>query len=123
MPLRILVVDDNVDNLEVMSTSLEHVGYEVLRAKDGIEAYNSALNELPDLILLDLSLPLKSGWEVAAELREQPQTSHIPIIAFSAHVLESDREEAFKAGCNTFLTKPLRPRDVIREIQALLGES
>lgn len=123
MAKRILVVDDNEDNLEVMSETLALSGFEVLRASDGQQCLDIARAEEPDLILLDMSLPVKTGWQVAAELRAQEPTTGVPIIAFTAHALESDRKDALAAGCTAFLAKPVRPLEVVGEIRSLLGEA
>ncbi len=120
MPHCILVVDDNEDNLELLSEALGYSGYDILKARDGQEAIDQALTGNPDLILLDMSLPIKSGWEVATELRQQQSTKTTPIIAITAHVLDVDRQEALNAGCNLYLTKPMKPREIIQEIETLL---
>lgn len=119
----ILIVEDNLDSRELMADALEFAGYAVLQAKDGEEAVQLAKENLPGLILLDISLPKKSGWDVAAEVRAHADTREIPIIALTAHARADDRDRAFEAGCNSYLPKPVKPKDVIQEIERLLAPS
>ena len=119
MAQRILIIEDNVDNRELLTDALEFAGYTIAQAKDGVEGEAKAKEWKPDLILLDISLPLKSGWEVARALQEE-STREIPIIALTAHAREEDRQRALETGCRSYLPKPVKPKDVIREIQKLL---
>jgi two-component system cell cycle response regulator DivK len=121
--MRILLVDDDPDTRVVFRTILEHYGFEVLEAEEGEEALRVAAAGEPQLILLDLSLPVLDGWEVARTLKAEPHTSSIPIVAFSAHALESARRRALEAGCESYLVKPILPREVVQEVQRLLGMS
>jgi two-component system cell cycle response regulator DivK len=104
--LRILVIEDNPDNMDLMSLILLRAGYEIIRAKDGNEGLELALQHQPDLILLDLALPEKDGWTLAQELKGDILTHDIPIIAITAHTLPHHKERALKAGCDGFIVKP-----------------
>jgi two-component system, cell cycle response regulator DivK len=105
--MRILIAEDNVDNSEMLSRRLRKRGYEVLLAFDGSEAVREACSQLPDVILMDVSMPVMSGLEAAQELRRQEATRHIPIIALTAHAMSSDRQACIDAGCTSFATKPI----------------
>lgn len=104
---KILLVEDNEMNRDMLSRRLERKGYSVVMAQDGKEGYQLALSEAPDLILMDLSLPVMDGWEVTRLLKAEEATRHIPIIVLTAHVLIRDREKALEAGCDDFDTKPV----------------
>lgn len=117
----ILLVEDNEDNLVVYRTILEHVGYAVIEARDGEEGVARATEELPDLILMDISIPGIDGWEATRRLKAQESTRDIPIIALTAHALEEDREKAREVGCDGYLAKPVEPRRVVEEVQRFLG--
>ncbi len=113
-------MDDDPDTRVVFRTILEHYGFEVLEAEEGEEALRVAAAREPHLVLLDLSLPVLDGWEVARTLRGESRTSSIPIVAFSAHAQESARQKALEAGCDSYLVKPILPREVVQEVQRLL---
>jgi CheY-like chemotaxis protein len=117
----VLLVEDNEDNLVVYRTILEHVGFRVLEARDGEEGVNSARQFLPDLILMDISIPKLDGWEATQRLKSDPTTSIIPIIALTAHALEEDRQKALQAGCDGYLAKPVEPRRVVQEVERFVG--
>jgi two-component system cell cycle response regulator DivK len=117
----VLLVEDHEDNIEVYRTMLEHQGYRVLVARDGAVALESARRDRPDLILLDLSIPRVSGWEVARRLKAESGTASIHIIAVTAKALESDRETAFAAGCDGYLAKPVPPSTIAEEVRKILG--
>lgn len=104
---RILVVEDNPDNEMLIADILTLLGYEVMHAHDGEEAIQKAASEVPDLILMDLSLPLVDGWTAARTIRENPDLKAIPIIALTAHAMMGDRERALDAGCNDYISKPI----------------
>jgi len=104
---KILLVEDNEMNREMLSRRLQRKGYEVLLASDGQQALACAEQTLPDLILMDLSLPEIDGWEASRVLKGQANTQHIPIIALTAHAMSGDREKAIDAGCNDYDTKPI----------------
>jgi len=105
--LRILYVEDNEDNVYMLRRRLAKHGYEMIVAGDGAEGVATAQREKPDLILMDLSLPVLSGWDAARQLKDSPETNTIPIIALSAHALDGEREKALAAGCDDFETKPV----------------
>lgn len=104
---KILLVEDNEMNRDMLSRRLQRKGYEVVAAHDGDQGRKMAFAELPDLILMDISLPVMSGWEVTRLLKSNPATKHIPIIALTAHALITDRQKAFEAGCDDYDTKPV----------------
>ena len=117
----VLLVEDNEDNLVVYRTILEHVGYAVVEARDGEEGVARARENLPDLILMDISIPKIDGWEATRRLKAADETKAIPIIALTAHALEEDRQKAMQAGCDGYLAKPVEPRRVVQEVERFLG--
>ncbi|HUP90141.1 MAG TPA: response regulator [Longimicrobiales bacterium] len=117
----VLVVEDNEDNLIIVATILRHHGYEILTAPDGEAALDVARIGQPDLVLLDISLPKIDGWEVARVLKSDVDTSSIPIIAFTAHVFQSDRMRAAQQGFVGFLTKPVEPTRILEEVRRTIG--
>lgn len=102
----VLIVEDNPLNLELLSQLLED-DFEILTAGDGIEAVEMGINHLPDLILMDLSLPRLDGWQAAERLRGHERTRHIPIVAVTAHAIQAELDRALAAGCDAYLTKPV----------------
>lgn len=104
---KILLVEDNEMNRDMLSRRLERKGHRVVVAQDGRQGYLLARSERPNLILMDLSLPVMDGWEVTRLLKSNGSTRHIPIIVLTAHALVSDREKAFEAGCDDYDTKPV----------------
>jgi len=119
----VLLVEDNEDNRVVYSTILRHYGYLVSEAVNGEDGISKARAEHPDLILMDISIPVIDGWQATALLKRDPETSDIPIIALTAHALGSDRERAMEVGCDGYLAKPCEPRAVVAEVQRLLGRT
>jgi CheY-like chemotaxis protein len=117
---RILLVEDNEMNRDMLSRRLTRRGFEVDLAVDGQEGLEKALNTTPDLVLLDMSLPLLDGWEVARQIRQQ-SAARIPIIALTAHAMSDDRNKALDAGCDEFDTKPVDLPRLLGKIEALLG--
>jgi CheY-like chemotaxis protein len=117
----VLLVEDNEDNLVVYRTILEHVGYKVIEARDGEEGVTQARRQLPDLILMDISIPKMDGWEATQRLKADASTRGIPIIALTAHALEEDRQKAQQAGCDGYLAKPVEPRRVVQEVERFVG--
>src|SRR5512141_186901 len=113
----ILLVEDNEDNLVVYRTILEHVGYNVIEARAGEEGVSRAREHLPDLILMDISIPKLDGWEATQRLKGAEATRLIPIIALTAHALEEDRQKAVQVGCDGYLAKPVEPRRVVQEVE------
>ncbi len=118
--VRILYVEDNDDNIYMLKQRLERKGFEVLVARDGRAGVEAAREHMPDLILLDLGLPVLDGWEVARLLKQDERTRAIPIIALSAHAMAGDRAAALEAGCNDYGTKPVDFRQLLEKMEALL---
>jgi CheY-like chemotaxis protein len=117
----IMVVEDNEPSRDALSRRLERRGYRVLLAADGREAVSRAREALPDLILMDLGLPVVDGWDATRQLKADATTRHIPIIVLSAHAMTSDRDMALAAGGDDFDTKPIRFQPLLGKIEALLG--
>ena len=120
--MKILYVEDNDDNIYVLENRLERAGFDVIIARDGAEGVTRARTDKPDLILMDLSLPVLDGWEAARQIKAAPQTRHIPVIALSANAMAGDREKALAAGCDDFETKPLDLPRLLGKIRALAPE-
>lgn len=118
---RILLVEDNEMNRDMLSRRLKRREFEVDLAVDGQQALDRARAGSPDLILLDMSLPVKDGWTVAAELKGDATTQQIPIIALTAHAMVGDREKAIGAGCDEYETKPIDFQRLVGKIEAMLG--
>jgi CheY-like chemotaxis protein len=118
---KILLVEDNELNRDMLSRRLIRLGYSMTIAVDGREALEMAVLEEPDLILMDLSLPEIDGWEATRRLKASPVTQHIPVIALTAHAMSGDRVKALDAGCDDFDTKPVELPRLIEKIEALLG--
>ena len=119
---KILYIEDNDDNVYMLKMRLELLdGYEVLAAEDGEKGCEMAASEQPDLILMDLEMPVIDGWEATRRLKGNPQTRDIPIIALSAHALAGAREKALAAGCDEFDTKPIEFDRLVGTIQRLLA--
>ena len=116
----ILLIEDHEDNRIVYRTVLQHFGYTVLEAFDGEEGVRRAREELPDLILMDISIPRIDGWEATRILKADPATARIPVIALTAHALPEDRDRATAVGCDGYLAKPIEPRRVLEEVQRAL---
>ena len=117
----VLLVEDNEDNRTVYRTILEHFGYQVIEARNGEDGVNMAREQHPDLILMDISIPLIDGWEATRILESEPGTSQIPIIALTAHALATDRAKANEVGCDGYLAKPCEPRRVVAEVERFIG--
>ncbi len=118
---KILLVEDNEMNRDMLSRRLQKNGYEVVLAIDGEEGMAKAHSELPALILMDMSLPGIDGWEATRRLKAAPQSQKIPVIALTAHAMTDDRDKALAAGCDDFDTKPVELSRLLSKIQALLG--
>jgi len=104
---RVLLVEDNADNFELVRYLLERAGYEVIAAFDGQQGLELARKELPDLILMDLSIPKIDGWTAGRELKADPRTARIPLLALTAHTLPGDRKRAMESGFDGYISKPL----------------
>ena len=119
---KILLVEDNELNHDMLSRRLTRWGFQVVIAVDGAQGVALALAESPDLILMDMSLPVMDGWEAAQRLKAAPETQVIPIIALTAHAMAGDREKALAAGCDDYDTKPIEFNRLFGKIQILLGQ-
>jgi two-component system, cell cycle response regulator DivK len=120
MGKKILIVEDNPQNMRLVEMALSAESYTLLEATNGEEAFEVAKKERPDLILMDIQLPKMSGLEVTRKLREIPEFSRTPIIAITAYAMKGDEEIALDAGCNAYLTKPIRARDLPNLIAIML---
>jgi two-component system cell cycle response regulator DivK len=118
---KILLVEDNEMNRDMLSRRLERRGYEIVIAVDGQQGVDLARSASPDLILMDMSLPVIDGWEATRQLKAQPEFKAIPIIALTAHAMSGDREKALEAGCDDYDTKPIELPRLLGKIEALLG--
>ena len=108
--IHILLVEDNQDNMDMMKFLLERAGYAVSPVTNGLEAIEHARSEMPDVILMDLSLPEMDGWTAARALKDDPALQHIPLIAVMAHTLPGDRRKALDAGFDSYISKPINVR-------------
>jgi len=118
---KILLVEDNEMNLDMLSRRLERRGYEVLIAVDGAQGVDLTQTEKPDLILMDMSLPVMDGWEATRRLKGDPDTKTIPIIALTAHAIAGDRERCLAAGCDEYESKPVKFPRLLAKIEQILG--
>jgi two-component system, cell cycle response regulator DivK len=119
---KILIVEDNEMNLDMLSRRLERRGYEVLIATDGATGVTMAKNDKPDLILMDMSLPVMDGWEATRQIKADENVKAIPVIALTAHAIAGDREKALAAGCDEYESKPVKFPRLLAKIQEFLGE-
>ena len=119
---RVLLVDDYPDAREMYSEYLQFSGFEVVEAANGMEALQSAIDASPDIILMDLSLPVMDGWEATRRLKADERTASIPVVALTGHALAGISEGAKRAGCDAFVTKPCLPEDLVKEIRRILDE-
>jgi len=119
---KILLVEDNEMNRDMLSRRLQKRGYDVLLAEDGQQGVSLAQSETPVLILMDMSLPVLDGWEATRQLKAAPATRSIPIIALTAHAMAGDRERALEAGADDFDTKPIELTRLLEKIDALLAK-
>jgi CheY-like chemotaxis protein len=122
MVTRILYVEDNDDNIYVVRNRLGRAGFTILVARDGEQGVAMATTEKPDLILMDLRLPVLDGWEATQRIKAETATRHIPILALSAHAMTGDRAKALAAGCDDYETKPIDFARLRAKIDALLGK-
>ena len=118
--MKILYVEDNDDNIYMLENRLKRAGFTVMIARDGAQGVAMAAAELPDLILMDLGLPVLDGWEATRRIKAAPETKHIPVIALTANAMAGDREKAIAAGCDYFDTKPLELPRLLGKIRALV---
>jgi len=117
---KILLVEDNEMNRDMLSRRLERKGYQVIMAVNGEEGVEMAKSEGPDLILMDMSLPVIDGWEATRRIKAGPETQKIPVIALTAHAMSGDREKALEAGCDDYDTKPIEFANLLIKIETLL---
>ena len=120
--MKVLLVEDNEMNRDMLSRRLERRGYQVVLALDGQQGLDLARSEAPDLILMDMSLPVLDGWEATRQLKAAPETRTIPIIALTAHAMSSDRDKALAAGSDDYDTKPIELPRLLEKIEALLRQ-
>ena len=120
---KILIVEDNEMNLDMLSRRLERRGYEVVIATDGATGVNMAKSEQPNLILMDMSLPVMDGWEATRQIKADDSVKAIPVIALTAHAIAGDREKALAAGCDEYESKPVKFPRLLAKIQEFLGET
>jgi len=117
---KILLVEDNEMNRDMLSRRLQRKGYEVAMAVDGEEGVAMAASATPDLILMDMSLPVLNGWDATRRIKADPALARIPVIALTAHAMASDREQALAAGCDSYETKPIDLPQLLEKIESLL---
>jgi CheY-like chemotaxis protein len=120
--MKILYVEDNDDNVYMLENRLKRNGYTVIIARDGAQGVALAVSERPDLILMDLSLPVLDGWEATRQIKAAPETRGIPVIALTANAMAGDRDKALAAGCDDFDTKPVELPRLLGKIRALASE-
>ena len=118
---RVLLVDDYPDAREMYGEYLKFTGFDVIEASNGVEAVERALDTAPDIILMDLSLPIMDGWEATRRLKADARTANIPVVALTGHALSGMSEGAERAGCDAFVTKPCLPEDLVKQIRLVLG--
>jgi CheY-like chemotaxis protein len=117
---KLLLVEDNEENWEMLSRRLTRRGYVVVIARDGRQAVEMALSEAPDVILMDMNMPVLDGWEATRQIRALPNIGSVPIIAVTAHGMAGDREKALEAGCDDHHTKPVELTKLLAQIEAIL---
>ena len=118
---RILVVDDNEDNRQILIDLLSGAGYDVIEAHTGFEAVEVAGREVPDLVLMDIQLPGMDGLEATRRIKAQPALARIPVVAVTSYALAGDDRKAAEAGCDDYVTKPFSPRALLTKVRAILG--
>lgn len=121
MTTKILIADDDFDNRTIAQQTLEAAGFQVRLATNGEEALEQISREIPDVLLLDLSMPKVNGWEVARRIRQTPSMTGIAVIAFTAHALVGEELKAKAAGCDDYFTKPCRPADLLQKVASWIG--
>lgn len=118
---RILLVEDNEMNRDMLSRRLRRRGYEVIIAVDGQQGVAMAQSSSPDIVLMDMSLPVMDGWQATRTLKASPDTKEIPVIALTAHAMSTDREKAMEAGCDDYDTKPIELTRLIAKMESLMA--
>jgi two-component system cell cycle response regulator DivK len=122
MPKKVMIVEDDPKNLKLAMMTLKSRGYELIYAVDGEEAVSTALNEKPDIILMDMQLPKISGIDATKQIREHPDFSQIPILALTAYAMKGDEDKYIDAGCTSYMSKPINTRELPMKVAELLGE-
>ena len=117
---RILVIEDTEDNRRILNDLLTTAGYELIEANDGAEGVAAAAREKPDLILMDIQLPIVDGYEATRRIKADPQTKHIPVIAVTSYALSGDEAKAVAAGCSGYVAKPFSPRKILAMVRQFL---
>jgi two-component system cell cycle response regulator DivK len=120
LPKKILVVDDNQDSRELVVKVLKNKGYQMVEAIDGEEAVEKAIAQMPDLILLDISIPKLNGYEVTRILKGKEECKNIPVVALTAHAMKGDRTKALEAGCEGYITKPINVRELAAQVKSFI---
>ena len=123
MTKRILVVDDNEDNRQILIDLLSTAGYEVIEARTGFDAVTTAEREVPDLVLMDIQLPGMDGLEATRRIKAQPALAAIPVIAVTSYALSGDDRKAADAGCDGYITKPYSPRALLAQVRTILADA
>lgn len=121
-PIKVLLVEDNEMNRDMLSRRLQRLGYHVLIAVDGAQGVSMTLAERPNIVLMDMSLPVMDGWEATQQLKSNPHTCNIPVIALTAHAMAGDREKAPAIGCNDYDTKPIELPRLLNKMNTLLTQ-
>jgi two-component system, cell cycle response regulator DivK len=119
---RILVVEDHEDNLQILRDLLKSAGYEMLEAGDGAAGVAVAAAEKPDLILMDIQMPVMDGYEATRQIKADPDLKSTPIVAVSSFAMKGDEEKARRAGCDHYITKPYSPMQLLKTVRSLIGE-
>ena len=120
---KILIVEDNEENRDSLKRRLERRGFEVLLAEDGQKGIDTAAAEKPDLVLMDMNMPVLDGWEATRRLKAVPELAATPVIALTAHAMTGDRERAIEAGCVDYHTKPIEFAKLLTQLESILGGS
>lgn len=120
---KLLIVEDNEMNRDMLSRRLKRKGYEIEVAVDGQQGVEMAIASMPDLVLMDMSLPIKDGWTATRELKANPATASLKVIALTAHAMDGDRQKAMKAGCDDYDTKPIDLKRLLGKIEAQLQQT
>lgn len=123
MPYKILLVEDNEMNRDMLTKRLMRKGYEIIVAVDGEQGVALTNEQMPDIILMDMSLPILDGWDASSKIKSNDITKNIPIIALTAHAMTGDREKAIAAGCDDFETKPIEFTQLIEKIESWLAKA
>ncbi len=123
MGTRILIVDDDLESLKLIGMFLQSKGYQIIAAQSGAQAFDKAVNETPDLVILDVMMPRMDGYEVCRRLRVEPRTVSIPILMLTAKTQVVDKVVGFEAGADEYLTKPIHPAELLDRVEALLART